>query len=137
MKNVSAALVVALLFIVPGSLLAAQTQPAQPQDPTQQSPTTHAPAPSSRPRPLPDETSPGGSGGSSPTTPAHLKGRPFMGTIVKRPAGYFLRAGDLEYKLEDAAEVRRYEGKSVKVLGNLEKQSNTIHVQSIEPSPSS
>ena len=58
-----------------------------------------------------------------------------MGTVVRRQDNYFLRAGDLEYKLDDAISARRYEGRSVKVLGNLEKQSNTIHVQTMEASP--
>ncbi len=60
-----------------------------------------------------------------------------MGTVVHENGGYFLRAGDLKYKLDDQTEARRYEGRSVKVTGSLEKQNNTIHVQKIEASPSS
>jgi len=60
-----------------------------------------------------------------------------MGTVVRRQNNYFLRAGDLEYKLDDSSAAHKYEGYSVKVLGNLEKQSNTIHVETIEPSPGS
>lgn len=114
---------------------AGQTQPAQPQDPTQQSPATRAPSPSQR-RGLPsDEARPNAAGEStSPSAPA-AKTRPFMGTIVHRQGGYFLRAGDLEYKLDDSTLASKFSSRSVKVLGNLERQSNTIHVQTIEPSP--
>jgi hypothetical protein len=112
-----------------------QTQPAQPQDPTQQSPATHAPSPSQR-RGLPAEEARPNSAGESPSPagPA-VKARPFMGTIVHRQAGYFLRAGDLEYKLDDSTLASKFNSRSVKVLGNLERQNNTIHVQTIEPSP--
>jgi Protein of unknown function (DUF5818) len=111
----------------------AQTAPAQPQDPTAQAPSSPA-APSAK-RP-PDEGRKPSEGESSVPT-SNGKIRPFMGTVVHENGEYFLRAGDLEYKLDDQSEARRYEGRSVKVTGSLEKQSNTIHVQKIEASPSS
>lgn len=111
----------------------AQTAPAQPQDPTAQSPSSPATPGAKRP---PDEGQKPSEGESS--APASSgKIRPFMGTVVHENGGFFLRAGDLEYKLDDQTEARRYEGRSVKVTGSLEKQSNTIHVQKIEASPSS
>lgn len=58
-----------------------------------------------------------------------------MGTIVRSKDGFSLRAGDVEYKLDDSSKAKEYVGKDVKVLGSLDKQSNTIHVQSIENEP--
>ncbi|GAC1509160.1 MAG: hypothetical protein NVS1B11_13520 [Terriglobales bacterium] len=59
-----------------------------------------------------------------------------MGTVVRRSEGFVLRAGDLEYKLDDQSQVEPYLGKSVKVMGNLDKKNNTIQVHSVEASPS-
>lgn len=59
-----------------------------------------------------------------------------MGTVVRRNEGFVLRAGDLEYKLDDQSQVEPYQGKSVKVMGNLDKKNNTIQVRSVEASPS-
>jgi len=58
-----------------------------------------------------------------------------MGTVLRRNGVYVLRAGDLEYKLDDPDKARRYLGKSVKILGTLDKPTNTIHMKTIEPSP--
>ena len=58
-----------------------------------------------------------------------------MGTVVREKGKYLLRAGDLEYKLDDQEKVRDFVGKEVKVTGSLDKQTNTILVQTIEPSP--
>src|SRR5438552_3861861 len=127
-----------VLTMALASMSFAQTAPAQPQDPTAQSPASPAPASPASPsakRP-PDEGQKPSEGESSAPAP-DTKIRPFMGTVVHENGGYFLRAGDLKYKLDDQSEARRYEGRSVKVTGSLEKQSNTIHVQKIEASPSS
>lgn len=115
------------------SISFAQTAPAQPQDPTAQAPSSPVGPSAKRP---PDEAQKP-SEGESAVPASSAKIRPFMGTVVREQSGYFLRAGDLEYKLDDQTEARRYQGRSVKVTGTLEKQSNTIHVQKIEASPSS
>jgi Protein of unknown function (DUF5818) len=125
--------VTAVLAAAFASISFAQTAPAQPQDPTAQAPSSPAGPSAKRP---PDETQKP-SQGESAVPASSGKIRPFMGTVVHKNGGYFLRAGDLEYKLDDQTQVRRYEGRSVKVTGSLEKQSNTIHVQKIEASPSS
>ena len=122
-----------VLTMALASISFAQTAPAQPQDPTAQAPSSPASPSAKRP---PDEAQKPSEGESSAPTPS-IKIRPFMGTVVHENGGYFLRAGDLEYKLDDQSAARRYEGRSVKVTGSLEKQSNTIHVQKIEASPSS
>jgi hypothetical protein len=39
----------------------------------------------------------------------------------------------MDYQLDDQAKAKPYIGKQVKVTGKLEMNSNTIHVDSIEP----
>jgi hypothetical protein len=57
--------------------------------------------------------------------------------VIQRKGTFVLRSGDLEYKLDDRAQAKKYEGKYVKVTGDLDKQSNTIRVQTISLSPES
>jgi Protein of unknown function (DUF5818) len=117
----------------------AQTAPAQPQDPTAQSPATNAPGTQSAPntKRADEQTAPGSATATEGTHSARTKARPFMGTVVKANSGFVLRAGDLEFKLDDQDRARDHSGKNVKILGTLDKQTNTIHVQTIEDSPSS
>ena len=117
----------------------AQTAPAQSQDPTMQAPSTAPNSGTPRTVPnakrLPDESQNPSKVESSSTSATQAKPRPFMGTVVHQGKDYMLRAGDLEYKLDDPVQARGYEGRNVKVMGNLDRQSNTIHVQAIEASP--
>jgi Protein of unknown function (DUF5818) len=108
----------------------AQTAPAQPQDPTASAPAGQAPSTNSPT--LPSEAT---SAENHPYSP-RAKSRPFMGRVVRERSGYVLRAGGLEYKLDDQEAARDYAGRNVKIMGNLDRQSNTIHVQTIENSPS-
>jgi hypothetical protein len=108
-------------------------QPTQPPDPTAQSPATAAPStPATFLAPDPKQQR-----GPAPTAATSQKPRPFMGTIVHQKDGYVLRAGDLEYRVDDPMKARRFTGKNVKIMGTFDKTSNTIHMQTIEPSPSS
>jgi hypothetical protein len=68
------------------------------------------------------------------TNSLKTKVRPFMGRVLRENSGYVLKAGDLEYKLDDPEAVSTYKGKNVKIKGSLDLQSNTIHVEKIEPS---
>jgi hypothetical protein len=134
MKHIVIAGIMASVVFLPGTR--AQTAPAQPQDPTIESPST-APNPGT-PRSLPNakrlpDEAPNPSRAESSST--HGKSRPFMGTVVRQGKDYMLRAGNLEYKLDDPVQARAYEGKNVKVTGSLDHQSNTIHIQAIDPSP--
>lgn len=111
----------------------AQTAPAQPQDPTAQGvPSTATPDSHAIPgaKHSDEAQTPETSSGSS----TRSKARPFMGRVVKGNSGYVLRAGDLEFKLDDQEKAKDFTGKNVKVLGNLDRQSNTIHIKTIEPS---
>lgn len=125
-------------LFVAGTLVCvqAQTSPAQPQDPTAQSPANPAPRVQQSPnaKHSDEQTSPGTASGTS-SHALHSKARPFMGTVVQGNTGLVLRAGDLEYKLDDQDQARDHTGKNVKIMGTLDKQTNTIHVQSIENSP--
>ena len=145
-----------LVMLLGGVLALAQSAPTQPSDPTAQSPATPAPATQApgtqaptTPQTFPEskanktgedagQQSAKPSTEESPNSPAHAQGRArvFMGRIEQSKDGFVLKAGDVEYKLDDQAQAKKYQQKNVRVLGSLDEQNNVIHVQSIEPSPS-
>lgn len=50
---------------------------------------------------------------------------------------YVLHANGTDYQLDDQSQAAKYDGKTVKVTGSLDQSSsNSIKVQSIEPSSS-
>ncbi|MGA2752741.1 MAG: DUF5818 domain-containing protein [Terracidiphilus sp.] len=57
----------------------------------------------------------------------------FTGTVVKDGSDYMLRdsSGSI-FKLDDAERAKPFEGKTVKVTGELDEQAKVIHVESIE-----
>jgi hypothetical protein len=141
-------LTIALILVLATSmstvaLAQGTTQPSQPVDPTAQtpgSPIPEGPIPSTPPT-FPTPEAKGGASGTKPTssssTTTSAKPRPFIGTVVQSQAGYVLRSGDLVYKLDDQDRAKAFQGKNVKVTGSLDKRNNTIHMRTIEPSPSS
>jgi hypothetical protein len=58
----------------------------------------------------------------------------FMGKVTKHDNQYMLedKEHSANYKLDDAKKADKYEGKNVKVMGNVDTSTNMIHVQSIE-----
>jgi hypothetical protein len=58
----------------------------------------------------------------------------FTGTIVKTSDGYVLQdsAGTTSYKLDNAKQAKKFEGKNVKVTGTLDVATNTIHISNVE-----
>lgn len=63
--------------------------------------------------------------------------RMFVGSIAKASSGKFvLHTGGTDYQLDDQVQAGKFDGKDVKVTGQLDQSSNTIKVQSIEPSTS-
>jgi hypothetical protein len=98
----------------------------------------------------PPESIPGSPGAGSQSTPPTLppgaarqersktsassaeKTKSFTGTVVKESTGYALRVKDLSYKLDDQQQASNYEGRTVRILGSLDKHANTIHIQNIE-----
>ena len=148
----SAGLVVGLMPFAFGQ---GSSSPAQPQDPTAQSPAAQNPAanPPATPKTFPDNTN--ASPSSTQTQPADQAGsqsnpsasspasqssatstdsqNSFTGSIVKSGGKYQLRSNGTSYDLDDQSQAKSFSGKDVKVNGTLDKSSNTIKVQSIEP----
>jgi hypothetical protein len=89
-------------------------------------------APSAK-RPPDEGQTPSTSEALSRTHPSKL--RPFLGAVRHQGNTYVLRAGDLQYKLDDSAQTRAYDGQNVKIMGTLDQQSNTVHIQTIESFP--
>jgi hypothetical protein len=59
----------------------------------------------------------------------------FTGTVVKSGAAYVLRDSSGQvYKLDNTESAKPYEGKPMKVTGQLDEQAMLIHVESIESS---
>jgi len=57
----------------------------------------------------------------------------FTGKIVKDGGKYVLKvASNNTYQLDEQGGVKQYEGQEVRVIGNLDKDSNTIRVVKIE-----
>jgi uncharacterized protein DUF5818 len=55
------------------------------------------------------------------------------GTVVKEDGKYVLKASDGKtYQIDDQAKAKQFEGKQVKIVGNLDS-SNILRIQSIEP----
>jgi hypothetical protein len=111
----------------PPTLPQAEPRPQQP-DPTP--PSTQAPEPQA----APESQHPNDSTATSAGSTADAK--TFMGTVIKGQEGYMLRAADQQYKLDDQDRAGQFDGKNVKIQGTLDSQTNTIHVQTIESSPS-
>jgi uncharacterized protein YdeI (BOF family) len=93
----------------------AQAQP-QPQQPNQAAP---------QPQQQPDQAQPQPGQSQASAT--------FTGTVVKNGEQYMLRdsTGQI-YGLDDSDKAKQFEGKSVKVTGQLDTQAKVIHVQDIQ-----
>ncbi len=114
----------------------AQGQSSPTNDPTGQAPSTVAPTGPSAAAP---EVHPSGAGANQsqtiPVSRDREKGRSFVGTIEKRRHAYVLKAADGEYLLSDHEQAKKYQGKSVRVTGNANKD-HVIRVVTIDLSPS-
>jgi uncharacterized protein YdeI (BOF family) len=102
-----------------------QGTPSQSQDPSAQTPS--APQPGQSP-----STDNAPSSASSPDNGMHS----FVGNIVKNGDKYVLHTGGTDYQLDDQAQASKFAGKDVKVTGQVDRDSDTIRVQSIEPASS-
>lgn len=72
-----------------------------------------------------------------PQTPnqTQAKSSSWVGTIVKDGYGYSLKeSSGSTFKLDDSSKAQQFEGKAVKVTGQLDEQAQMIHVESIESS---
>ena len=100
----------------------------QGQAPVPPDPTANAPAQTTPP------TFPEGQTAKSPaksTTSKAGKTNVFRGIVVSQDGAYVLKSGDLVYKLDDQAQAKNYEGQKVRIDGSIDKQSNTVRIQSI------
>ena len=100
-----------------------QGTPSQSQEPS--TPTPSAQQPSQSP-------STGNPSSSASDEALHS----FVGSIVKNRDKYMLHTGGTDYQLDDQAQASKFEGKDVKVTGQVDRESDTIRVQSIEPASS-
>ena len=57
----------------------------------------------------------------------------FTGTVVKAGGKYWLKANGTKYQLDDQEKAKKFEGQQVKVSGDLDKATSTIHVADISP----
>jgi len=111
------ALVLAFALAWGGPSEAAGAATAQTQQQPQQQPDQAQPQPQ-RPQP-----------GQGQTTAAST----FTGTVVKNGEQYMLRdsSGQI-FGLDDSSKAQPFEGKPVKVTGELDQQAKVIHVENIE-----
>lgn len=88
--------------------------------------------PRDTPVPEPDQQGQAAKSQSDPQTqPAQTQS--FTGKIVKDGGKYVLKvASNSTFQLDEQGGVKQYEGQDVRVIGNLDKDSNTIRVVKIE-----
>jgi uncharacterized protein YdeI (BOF family) len=134
MKRTSLILIAVFALVMLPAAFAQSTTPSQ--DPSQQ--------PSAQPSPgtpsstqTPDSQSPSSSSQPSSSTSSGSSQNSFVGSIAKDSSGkYVLHAGAADYQLDDQSQAKKFDGKAVKVTGQLDQSSNTIRVQAIEPASS-
>lgn len=100
-----------------------QGTPSQSQEPSTQTPSAQQPS-----------QSPSTDNPSSSASDETLHS--FVGSIVKNGDKYMLHTGGTDYQLDDQAQASKFEGKDVKVTGEVDRESDTIRVKSIEPASS-
>jgi len=89
----------------------------------------------SKASPAQDQTQPEPQPDQGQAQPQKSDSKTFTGTVLKSGSQYVLRDSSGQvFKLDDAESAKPYEGKAVKVTGQLDEQAMLIHVQSIEGS---
>jgi len=117
----------------PGSETQQAPQQTPNTPPDQQAPSTRQGQ--TEPGQTPDQTTP--PNGQAPgQTPGQAQsdtgnGREFVGTIAKQGDKYMFQdsASGQTYNIDHQDEVKKFDGKRVRVRGTLDSQTNTIHVQ--------
>jgi hypothetical protein len=85
------------------------------------------------PQTQPDQQPPQAQQDRSNPPESKAPAKSFSGTVVKAGEAYVLRDGSgTVFKLDDSESARPFEGKAVKVTGQLDEQAMLIHVESIE-----
>ena len=89
----------------------------------------------SKASPAQDQTQPQPQPDQGQAQPQKSDSKTFTGTVLKSGSQYVLRDSSGQvFKLDDAESAKPYEGKAVKVTGQLVEQAMLIHMQSIEGS---
>src|SRR6266550_1727898 len=126
--------VVAILALVVTMLPAAFAQTSDQTSPSSSAPAASSPAAS--PSDSPAQTSPstsdqsGAAQGSAPGSSQAAES--YTGTVVKSGDKYVLKTDTGTYQIDDQDKAKQFEGKQVKVSGNLDKATSTLHVTDIQ-----
>lgn len=122
----------------------AQTAPAtQPSQAPTPEPRPETPAPNDQGKSTepaqPGQSQPAqpGEAGAQPQGPDNIQAEPaaqtFTGTISKDGDNYVLQVDTSSYKLDDQDKAKEFDGQKVRVIGSLDRNTQMIHVQKIEP----
>ena len=116
---------------------AASSPAASPSDsPAQTSPAQTSPAQTSPAQTSPAQTSPStpdqSSSAQGSASAASQDGESFTGTVVKSGDKYVLKTDTGTYQIDDQDKAKQFEGRQVKVSGNLDKATSTLHVTDIQ-----
>src|SRR5947199_9769802 len=131
--------VVAILALVATMLPAAFAQTSDQTSPSSSAPAASSPAASPSDSPAqtsPAQTSPmtsaesGAAQGSAPGSSQAAEA--YTGTVVKSGDKYVLKTDTGTYQIDDEDKAKQFEGKQVKVSGNLDKATSTLHVTDIQ-----
>src|SRR5216110_3264641 len=126
--------VVAILALVATMLPAAFAQTSDQTSPSSSAPAASSPAAS--PSDSPAQTSPStpdqSSSAQGSASAASQDGESFTGTVVKSGDKYVLKTDTGTYQIDDQDKAKQFEGKQVKVSGNLDKATSTLHVTDIQ-----
>src|SRR5437763_15184338 len=131
--------VVAILALVATMLPAAFAQTSDQTSPSSSAPAASSPAASPSDSPAqtsPAQTSPstsdqsGAAQGSAPGSSQAAES--YTGTVVKSGDKYVLQTDTGTYQIDDQDKAKQFEGKQVKVSGNLDKATSTLHVTDIQ-----
>jgi hypothetical protein len=105
-------------------------QPTAPEQPPQRQQPTPDPNPQSQPAPDPSSAPPASNSTETSTSPAQT----FTGTISQEADSFTLKVSDTtSYKLDNQQQVQQSVGQRVRVTGTLDRASNLIHVDRVEP----
>jgi uncharacterized protein YdeI (BOF family) len=101
--------------------------PQQTPPPSSQQPPSQAEPPSQQPGQTPDQA--GRTQGQAQSDSAN--GHEFVGTIMKQGNKYMFQdsSSGQTYDIDHQDEVKKFDGKKVRVRGTLDPQTKTIHVQ--------
>jgi hypothetical protein len=91
------------------------------------------PEPDAKPVPPDQQRDPQPGHSASSQAQPRASRQSITGIIVRRGEKWVLEAGDnTTYQLDDQIKARQYQDKPVKIVGRLDADSNTLHIESIE-----